>query len=300
MTLRLRAWAPLDRFAAPARVVPSLARFLAGLVLAVIFSLAVSMLAGLAVWLRYGAVIGAGILYAIGNGATPGAVVALFFGFAGLLVGTLAATRLAQGRPAGTLFGGPPRLLAAQFAKATLAVLAVQAAASGVAILSGDAVAHRSAAELLPYYPFAVAGLLIQVAAEETLFRGYILQGLAARYRQTWVWLLLPALMFAAGHYQPDKYGEAAPIVVLWAGMFGVLAADLTARTGTLGAAVGFHFASNAAALFLVGTAGDIDGMAAWVTPGGGASLAGNGAEMAAVFLSTLASWLAVRLALRV
>jgi membrane protease YdiL (CAAX protease family) len=300
MTGQRPAWAALDRFVAPVRVRPTLWRFLAGLVLAVALSVALTALAGVAIWLRYGAFIGAGMLYAITAGATPGALVALLFGFGGLLLGTFAAARLVQGRPAGTLFGAPFAVLLPQFVRAALAVVAVQGTISAIPLVTGEAVAHRHPLDLLPFYPFAAVGLLVQVVAEETLFRGYILQGLAARYRQTWIWFLLPAVMFAAGHYQPGKYGDAALIVVVWAGMFGLFAADLTARTGNLGAAAGFHFASNGVALFFMGTAGDLDGMSAFVTPGGGASLAADLPGMVVIFVATVASWLAVRFALRV
>jgi hypothetical protein len=166
--------------------------------------------------------------------------------------------------------------------------------------MTDETVAARGPAALLPYLPFALAGLFVQVTAEEVLFRGYVLQGLAARYARAWVWLLIPAAMFAAGHWQPAKHGDAAPLVVLWAGMFGVLAADLTARTGTLGAAIGFHFASNAVPLFVLGTKGDIDGMAAFVSPHAPAAPADDLAGLAVIFVTTIVGWLAVRLALRV
>ena len=268
--------------------------------LAVGLSLALSLLMGAALWWRYGPAMAAGIAYSVANGATPGAVVALFFSFSGLALGTFAAVRLAEGRPAATLFGGPVPLVRRHFLRSALAVLSVMVPLAAVAIVTDDTVAARDIAPLVPWYPFAIAGLFVQITAEEALFRGYILQGFAARYRSSFVWLGVPAAMFALGHWQPAKYGDAAIVVVVWAGMFGVMAADLTARTGTLGAAMGFHFASNGVALFLIGTRGDLDGMAAFVLPAAAPTLAGDVVGIAVIFVTTLAGWLAVRVALRV
>jgi hypothetical protein len=49
--------------------------------------------------------------------------------------------------------------------------------------------------------------------------------------------LILPALLFAMGHSLPAEAGDNALLIALWAGLFAVLMADLTARAGTLGPA---------------------------------------------------------------
>jgi membrane protease YdiL (CAAX protease family) len=48
---------------------------------------------------------------------------------------------------------------------------------------------------------------------------------------------------------------------VFWAAGFGLVAADLTARTGNLGAAVALHFTNNISAILMVGLAGNLGGL---------------------------------------
>ena len=47
----------------------------------------------------------------------------------------------------------------------------------------------------------------------------------------------------------------------LAAALFGLMAGDLTARTGTIGAAWGFHFANNCIAILIVVTQGSLTGL---------------------------------------
>jgi hypothetical protein len=76
--------------------------------------------------------------------------------------------------------------------------------------------------------------------------------------------------------------------------------ADLTARTGNLGAALAFHFANNAVALLFVGIAGNLDGLALWSLP---IDLKDSDAVRPALildFATMIVSWLLARLSLRV
>lgn len=147
--------------------------------------------------------------------------------------------------------------------------------------------------------PLSLAALLIQTGAEEILFRGYLQQQIAARFRSPLVWMGLPALIFAWGHFSIDQAGINAPYAALWAGLFSMAAADLTARTGNLGAAVGLHFVNNAAAILIVSLPGPVSGLALYTYPFGADS-----PMLQPLFLVDLAmlgvSWLAARVALRV
>jgi hypothetical protein len=95
---------------------------------------------------------------------------------------------------------------------------------------------------------------------------------------------------------------------VLWAFAFGLAASDLTARTGSLGAAIGFHLSNNIFAFLVVGEAGLMDGgLALFLLPP--LPIGGEEAIMDAdPILSTalavdlailLLAWLAVRVAIR-
>lgn len=115
--------------------------------------------------------------------------------------------------------------------------------------------------------PLTLLGIAIQTGAEELVFRGYLMQQLAARFRSSIIWMLLPSLLFGAIHYQPGMTPANAAFVVGGAALFGLLAADLTAVSGGLGAAWGFHFANNFFALALIATQGTITGLGLFLTP---------------------------------
>lgn len=300
MDLRRGGQRPFDRFIAPARVRPQVWRLLAGMVLVLALAVGFSALCALAVYWRYGPIIAYGVVLSVSRGATPGGVLMLLYSFAGLLLGAIAAARLCHGRPAGTLFGAPVRRVAGNFGRVFAAVFGIGSVVAALSVATGQALPAAGRGAMVTVLPFALAGLLIQVTAEEAFFRGYLLQQLAARYAKGWVWMGLPAVMFALGHWQPDRYGPAAWFVVAWAGLFGLAAADLTARTGTLGAAIGFHAASNAVALFVVGMKGDLDGLALWVVPLDTSSITATLPTLGVDVLSIVAGWLAARVALRV
>ncbi|MEM7470656.1 MAG: type II CAAX endopeptidase family protein [Pseudomonadota bacterium] len=114
----------------------------------------------------------------------------------------------------------------------------------------------------LSLLPYALPLLLIQVGAEELLFRGYLMQALAARFRSALIWFILPAILFGAMHYNPEIDPILAVATIGATTVFGVAAADLTRVTGNLGAAIGFHLANNFFALFVVAIAGELSGLA--------------------------------------
>jgi hypothetical protein len=151
----------------------------------------------------------------------------------------------------------------------------------------------------LALLPVTLAVLVLQTGSEELFFRGYLQSQLGARLRHPAVWLGLPALLFALGHYAPAHYGGNAGLVALWALIFGLAAGDLTARAGTLGPALALHLVNNTLAVALAAPSGAMSGLALRRYPFD----AGNEAAMAALLPADLAmialSWLAARLAIR-
>ncbi|PIE06814.1 MAG: hypothetical protein CSA74_10125 [Rhodobacterales bacterium] len=108
----------------------------------------------------------------------------------------------------------------------------------------------------------ALALIFIQVAAEEVLFRGYLLQQLRARAASPLVWALAPALVFGVLHFNPATYGYVnASAYVFNAATVGTLTAFVTLRTGNLGATIGLHFGNNAS-IALFGIEGELSGFA--------------------------------------
>ena len=74
---------------------------------------------------------------------------------------------------------------------------------------------------------------------------------------------------------------------------------ESTARTGSIGAAVAFHMASNVSAMLIVGLAGNLDGLALWTIAVDFDSWDQFAVLLAADFLIMLCAWLIARIALR-
>lgn len=222
----------------------------------------------------------------------------LLASFACLIIGTLAAANLFQGRSPFSLTGPPVRAMA-DFTRVLWALTLLYAVLWAILPMGVEVAPNLSGGLWLMLLPVAAPAILIQCGAEELFFRGYLQQQLAARFRSPAVWIGLPALLFAWGHYAPEQSGPNAIAAALWAGAFAAAAADLTARTGTLGAAVALHFANNASAILLVALPGPVSGLALYTYP-----YAADDPALAPFLLVDLAaigvSWLAARVALRV
>jgi uncharacterized protein len=259
----------------------------------------VIVVGGALVYWRYGAVLGGGFYVAMTTGHTPGGVLMLLYSFAGLGLGAFATVRILHARPAGTLFG-PARATITNALRVALPVIVLAVLMLPLLTRLPGVAAGVSLGTFIAFLLPALIGLAIQTGAEEIAFRGYLQQQLAARFRSPLLWMVLPSAIFAAGHYSPEDFGDAAIWVVAWAGLFGCFAADLTARTGNLGAAIGFHFATNTAALLLVGMEGNIDGLSLWTVRVGADGGADVWVLLSSDFLSMFVSWLIARLVLRV
>lgn len=181
--------------------------------------------------------------------------------FLAILAATAFVVRRIQGRDPRALIG-PPAGAGRDFLKVagTLAVLfAVLYAIPG----GWEGVTQaRPIATWLFLLPLGCAAVLLQTGAEEVLYRGYLQQSLGGRIDNRAVWMVLPSLLFGVSHYNPEIAFDATLSHMIWATGFGLAAADLTARTGTLGAAMGMHFALNLPLVVLIATPGELSGLA--------------------------------------
>ncbi|MEH6644445.1 CPBP family intramembrane glutamic endopeptidase [Sulfitobacter sp.] len=160
-------------------------------------------------------------------------------------------------------------------------------------------VSNMSASLWMALLPLSLVAVFVQISAEEIFFRGYLQQQLGARFRSPLVWMVLPSILFAIGHYQPAEAGENAVMITVWAGVFGLLMADLTARAGSLGPALAVHFFNNISALLIASLPDSLGGLALWHTPFGMNDAADVRAWIPVDFAMMFVSWLAARLALR-
>jgi membrane protease YdiL (CAAX protease family) len=207
------------------------------------------------------------VMNLISSQDTPLAMVVTLSTFIGMLAAVLLTTAVLRDRSPFTLIGKGPVLRNMFFSAAILASL----------IMTGTIIMHLyfnmkpnlPVTTWLVWLPIALPLLFIQISAEELIFRGFLQQELAARYANPVMWLFLPSLVFGVLHWDPEGFGDNAWLIVVGTTLFGMFAADITARTGNLGAAIGLHFVNNFFALFITSIDGPMTGLSLYLTPFG-------------------------------
>ena len=150
----------------------------------------------------------------------------------------------------------------AQFLRTMIRLFALATVVAVITSNSSTLVQNLPLSQWLGLLPLSLAFLLIQVSAEELVFRGYLQSQLAALGLHRIVWIVIPSVIFGLLHYDPAVMGAAAPWMVLSTTLFGVIAADLTARSGTLGPAIAFHFVWNFYSIIFCGFSDYLGGLA--------------------------------------
>jgi membrane protease YdiL (CAAX protease family) len=284
---------------APARPSAGIGRLGAGIALTVALFVMLGVLWSGLLPLFLGAEGWARIRPGIAAATTPAGVLITLFNFALLVAALALALRVVHRRGLLSLVGPLP-LAAGQFARAGLALVVLY----GVVALVPMPEALRPVRGLglgtwLSVLPLALVGLFCQVFAEEVAFRGYLQSQLAARFASPLVWMGLPALGFGLLHFDSATYGASGWLVMLWAAGFGLAAADLTARFGTLGPATALHFVNNFSAILVAAPKGQFDGLALYVYPFALDDAGAMTAILPVDIVMLLCAWLAIRLALR-
>ena len=239
-------------------------------------------------------------LIGLGTGATPSSMLVLLATFGFLTMGVDLAARTLYGRSLVAILG-LPALLTQQFLRVSRGLLFL----GGVLLMLppydfGAPIERNLDFGLwLALLPLSLLAVLIQVSAEEIVFRGYLQQALAARFKSPLIWLLVPSFVFGLSHYMPLEAGPNTWLICLWAGGFGLLMADLTARAGTLGPAIAVHFFNNIIALLIFASPTSLNGLGLYLLP-----YEMSDAQQLRPWLwvdcaMMLVSWLVARLAIR-
>jgi membrane protease YdiL (CAAX protease family) len=284
-------------FVEPARARPELWRLLVGIALtAVVYALGIAAVFGL-VFLWSGLEGARSWMRELSAGAGPTGTLLLLATFAGMALGPMAAARVLHRRPALSLFG-PISPMMRQFGLTLLICVAVYAVMALVPAPGATLLPNTEVTLWATFLPLALVGVLVQTGAEELLFRGYLQQQLAARFASPLAWMVLPSAIFALLHYQPELMGGNAWLMVAAVFVFSILAADLTAVTGNIGAAWALHFVNNTLAILVVATEGPLSGLALYI-----ASISPDDPGIRPLFYldiaSTVALWAVLRLVLR-
>ncbi|MEM6371178.1 MAG: CPBP family intramembrane glutamic endopeptidase [Pseudomonadota bacterium] len=291
---------PHARFVAPAQETAQLWRLAFGLVLAAGVFLALTRLVFSTLFQIMGPDAVDAVLSDDQTGQTAAGMIIILLQLGLLAVSAgLVVIMVHKRRPMSLI--GPPGLALRQFVVVALVMLALVAALVMLPPYGFGEPLQRnmSLGRWLLLLPIAMVAVLIQSGAEEVFFRGYIQQQMAARFRSPLVWMIAPAALFGIAHYLPESAGSNAWTIVAWATLFGVLMADLTARSGTLGPAIAVHFVNNLSAMVFTSVPDEMSGLALYVLPFGMEDEAQMAAWLPVDFGFMLVSWLAARLAIR-
>lgn len=297
--IRLPAYPAHAGFFAPARESCQIWRLVVGITLGITIYLTLNVL--------YGQVIRdliqhdiPDIFEQLATGSTVLAMYLLMGSFGLMLISTAIVVRGLHQRPVSGLLG-PMAAFFPQFVVVTVALIGL-----GIVLavlppwdLGGDLRRNMGYGRWFLLLPLSLGAVLIQVSAEEVFFRGYLQQQLAARFRHPLIWMVLPSAFFGTLHYDYATAGANALIIAVWATIFGMLMADLTARAGSLGPAIAVHFCNNVSAIVFISLPDNLSGLALYLAPFSMADTQAMRAWLPVDFALIFVTWLAARLALR-
>jgi membrane protease YdiL (CAAX protease family) len=173
----------------------------------------------------------------------------------------LLAARWVQGRPAGTVSSVLGRLRWRWLSVCLLIALPVILLMLGTAItlfaLTGESLTDDTE-HWVGTATFAAGAIMVlllvpfQAAAEEYVFRGWLLQAVGAFFRTPWFPALVQALLFAAVHGWGTAWGFADLTV------FGLVLAWLAVRTGGIEAGIALHVMNNLVVFLISAAIGDL------------------------------------------
>jgi membrane protease YdiL (CAAX protease family) len=297
--LNLQAYRSHEVLVSPARDTAQLWRLLMGVILIAGVVLLVSRFITQTLVTLLGSSVYASLIGADG-GSTPVSVLYLLMSFGLLTLGVVVALRVAHQRGFAALLGDWS-LLRRQFVAVlammvllNICIMALPPWSAGLPIEPNIEFGTWMLA-----LPFAIIAILVQVSAEEIVFRGYLQQQIAARFSSPLIWLGVPSALFGLGHYMPLVAGENAEMLALWAALFGLAMADVTARAGTLGPAIAIHFSHNAVAILFVSIQDELSGLALYTVPIDLADSDAVSGMFPVEFMMIFVSWLGARLAIR-
>ncbi|PZX15850.1 hypothetical protein LX81_02483 [Palleronia aestuarii] len=289
---------PFVAFIAPARRYPQIWRLLLGIVVCVIVFVAWLALIFAVLSFSDGMEEAAQRMQGLTDPVTPGRTLLLLTTFVGMALAPIVAARLLHRRGAASLFG-PRRKVVVHFCVAVICLAVIYGGSLLLWSQNFDAEPNLPPRLWFAFLPFALLGVLVQTAAEELLFRGYLMQQLAARFRSALIYMLVPSLAFGILHYDPVTMGSNAWAVVGSTAFFGLIAADLTVATGSIGAAWGLHFANNVLAILVISTKGTITGLAIYLTPYDASDVEITGPLLMTDMILIILLWVVLRTLLR-
>ncbi|TPM10661.1 MULTISPECIES: type II CAAX endopeptidase family protein [unclassified Mesorhizobium] len=186
--------------------------------------------------------------------ASPIGILTALASFAGIWIGLWIAMRWVHGEKLSALLGNSRRISRSGFVKGLVAVLVTSLVSEVLLYLMQPEIARGSIA-LSSWLLFLIPILaltFLQTSSEEVLFRGYLLRGLAYRFRSPFVWALLPGLLFTSLHWSASASAAINACVLVSIAAFALLLTLVVYATGNLGAALGAHLGNNLTGFLLI------------------------------------------------
>lgn len=207
------------------------------------------------------------LLRAIATGQTPADVAILLVSFWGLWIGVWVAVRSMHMRKLRTIFGFQQRIIWRDVGLG-VAIVGVYIIANLTLSNMTGGTPYRSSVSLVDWLIFVVpitALIFLQSAGEELLFRGYLIQNFAARFRSPLIWGLIPAILFGLGHASSDPTLLMSVYHVVATIMFAFIATVVVWRTGGISVTMGMHVANNFAAFLVAGSNDSMNSTQLWL-----------------------------------
>ncbi len=207
--------------------------------------------------------LGAGyaMVFELATSSSKRAVLIALFSAVLMLPGLWLALKFVHHRSLRSVIAPTGRVHWGNYARAVLFMLLFAGATSLPVLLNAQFTRQLDLRQWLPWLAPALLLIFLQTATEELVFRGYLMQQLAARFQSRWLWWVLPAALFGALHYNPVIYGDNTWVVVASAVLSGLIFGDITARSGDLSIALGLHFANNLTVILLLGVPGQLSSL---------------------------------------
>jgi len=208
----------------------------------------------------------------LAKGATPVVVLVMLSTFIGMWLGVALALKLLhKGQKVESLFSAEGRIRWREFGIGVAIIAGYALISMSVYQLAGmNGGAYRNDISITTWLIFLlpmIVLLFLQSSGEELVFRGYIMQHLAGRFRHPLVWGLLPALAFGALHYANGSFTEYSVYYVAVTVLFGLIAAVTVWRTGSISTAMGMHTTNNFLGFMVAGTNDSLTGTPLYLSP---------------------------------
>ena len=209
-----------------------------------------------------------------GLGRTPLSLLFVLFSFVPIWIGVWIAMKFIHDVPMKELFGSFGKLDLQLLLKGFLVMLvlgiSIETILQFIPVVSGFIYYEPNKVLILSdwvkWFLPVMLFIFVQSAAEELVFRGYLLQTIWSKSASYLYAVICPSLIFGLLHFDPQSYGANAWLYCFNTFVVGCLLCLVTLHTGNIALAFGLHWGGNTVSLVFFGIYGNLDGMALWLT----------------------------------